>query len=791
MRKLLALVVFLPMLLSAQAVAVLRGKVVDPSDSPVPGARVLLANALTGYERVAEASAEGAFEFTNVPFNGYRLRVTVPGFDEVSQDVSLRTSVPVSTTIRLAIASGRTVVTVGGEPPPLVEPEETGTHVQLSLTAMSHFAGTNGPGLESVLVTLPGFAKNANGAIHPRGAHNQTTYVVDGMAIADQLTGAFANSLDPNVAQTVELFTGNIPAEFGGKTAAVVNVITKSGIGSGRRMQGNTMLQGGSFDALSQVTQVSGEFGRLGYSAALNTSKSHRYLDQVGLQNFHNGGNSERAFVRVDYQPNTKDIFRWTSMAGRSSFELANLRSQRAAGQDQRQLLRDASLSFGWVRALDPKSTVETTVSYRTAAASLIPSAGDTPVTARQDRRLSTLAGSGRYSRLMGRHTLRAGLDYQGYPVRERFAFGITAADFNVPGEDGYNPNLLRHDLSRGGSLFRFDETGYGSMSSGFVQDSVKWKRLTLALGLRFDVYRFLVRASQLQPRLGVAWQLGRSTSVRASYNRTFQTPPNENLLLSASEKAAALAPPEVGATFGGRVAPIVPERQNVVEVGLQQGLGRFVGLSASFYRKTGRDQQDNNNFLNTGVIFPITLQKIRVKGAEARVTLLPVRGISGSLSATRSRAISTPPFTGGLFLGNDAIALLSAGPFVIDHDQALSLHGNLQYSHRSGVWISGSVRYDSGLVSNPSDPAVVAADPDYADLLPLVNLESSPARVRPRTISDLAIGYGGGDGQRWEVIGEVSNVTDRPGLYNFQSVFVGTRLIAPRAFSLRLRLKW
>jgi hypothetical protein len=179
------------------------------------------------------------------------------------------------------------------------------------------------------------------------------------------------------------------------------------------------------------------------------------------------------------------------------------------------------------------------------------------------------------------------------------------------------------------------------------------------------------------------------------------------------------------------------------------------------------------------------------VKGAEARVTLLPVRGISGSLSATRSRAISTPPFTGGLFLGNDAIALLSAGPFVIDHDQALSLHGNVQYTHRSGVWISGSVRYDSGLVSNPSDPKVVAADPDYADLLPLVNLTSLPARVRPRTISDLAVGYGGGDGQRWEVIGEVSNLMDRPGLYNFQSVFVGTRLIAPRAFSLRLRLKW
>ena len=64
-------------------------------------------------------------------------------------------------------------------------------------------------GLEAVLVSFPGFAQNANGAIHPRGAHNQMTFVVDGLTISDQLTGAFANSLGVGVVQTVELVTGN------------------------------------------------------------------------------------------------------------------------------------------------------------------------------------------------------------------------------------------------------------------------------------------------------------------------------------------------------------------------------------------------------------------------------------------------------------------------------------------------------------------------------------------------------------------------------------------------------
>jgi len=100
----------------------------------------------------------------------------------------------------------------------LIDPEETGTHAQMNQDDIDRLASGGGSrGLESVLISLPGFAKNANGAIHPRGAHNQMTFVIDGMPISDQLTGGFANAMDPSVAQTVELFTGNISAEYGAR----------------------------------------------------------------------------------------------------------------------------------------------------------------------------------------------------------------------------------------------------------------------------------------------------------------------------------------------------------------------------------------------------------------------------------------------------------------------------------------------------------------------------------------------------------------------------------------------
>jgi hypothetical protein len=145
------------------------------------------------------------------------------------------------------------------------------------------------------------------------------------------------------------------------------------------------------------------------------------------------------------------------------------------------------------------------------------------------------------------------------------------------------------------------------------------------------------------------------------------------------------------------------------------------------------------------------------------------------------------------LFLGQDAVDLLSAGPFVIDHDQALSLHGTLNYALRGGLWTGGSVRYDSGLVSNPSDAAEVAADPDFADLLPYVDLGAAVPRVKPRTVVDTAIGYDARrDGRRvWSVRLQVNNVMNRVALFNFQSVFVGTRLIQPRTASAEMRYYW
>ncbi|MEZ5354668.1 MAG: TonB-dependent receptor [Bryobacteraceae bacterium] len=793
MSKLCAAAVFTTTLAFGQTSATLSGRVSDPRGLGVDRAAVTLENPLNGARLETQTGPGGDFRVANIPFHDYVLQIRKSGFAVATDRVRLRTNIEQRVEIELALAGVEGSVSVSAfDSADLVDPQETGTRAALSSTAIERSPVPIGTrGLEAVLASFPGFAVNANGAIHPRGAHNQMTYVIDGLPISDQLTGSFASSLDPSIVQTIELFTGNVPAAYGNKVSGVAQITTRSGLGAGRRFAGMTETQAAGFGTGGNTTQVSGEAGRLGYFATVSALKSNRFLDAVSLDNLHNGGNAERGYLKLDWQASPRDVLRFHAMAGRSSFQLANLRSQHAAAQDQRQLLRDSAFWLGWLRTLGPNATFDTTAAWRTSIGQLFSSPGDTPVTADQSRHLSTGTVNANLNVIAAAHTWRGGVSWQHIPISEDFSFAITQPGFNDPLT---RPALAAHDLSRGGRRFVFSGKASGNLYSAHLQDNIRLGNWALALGMRYDAYRFLVNGYQWQPRLGIAYHLQPTRTVlRASYNRNFQTPPNENLLLSASPQAAALAPVRVRETLGAAVLGIQPERQDVFELGLQQALLGKASLNLAYYYKRSRDQQDNDNFLNTGVIFPLTLNRIRVNGAEARVNLPEWAGLSGSLSLTHYRAISTPPFTGGLFLNEGAVDVLTAGPFVIDHDQTLGAQANLFYTPaRRPFWFSSTLRYDSGLVSNPSDPAVVARDPDYADLLPYVRLNLSPSRVAPRAIHDFAVGYvrNSPEGRRaWEIQGQVTNLWNRTAVYNFQSIFVGTRLVQPRTLGVKMRL--
>jgi len=510
------LILAVPRQAGAQATAQLSGTVIDPLGAAVSGAEVRLTNLLTGFERQTATRSDGSFQILNVPFQTYELQVSHSGFATHTQAVQLRSSIPVLIPVQLSLATRKEAIEISlVERITLIDTEATGTRTELNRTLIEQMPVQAGArGLEGILLNFPGFAANANGAVHPRGAHNQMSYVIDGMPISDQFTGSFATSIDPSMVQSLELYTGDIPPDYGSKVSGVANITTHSGFDGGGDLFGMLELGAGQFDTGSAILQLGGAGERVGYFGSVSAVKSNRFLDSPSLDNLHNGGNAERGFLRLDYHATPKDSLRLSLLAGRSSFQLANLRSQHLNGQQQRRRLRDAAVSLGWVRLISPSTTFDSTTSYRAAVAQLFPSAGDTPVTASLARRLSTFSSFNRFNLLRGRHHWKIGLDYQYFPVSENFFFGITDPRFNPPGSQDFNPNLVPFDLTRGGHWFRFSDKGAGQLQTVFLQDRIKLGRFQLNLGGRYDRYRFLTVGSQLQPRLGVAYHLRETGTV-------------------------------------------------------------------------------------------------------------------------------------------------------------------------------------------------------------------------------------------------------------------------------------
>ena len=141
--------------------------------------------------------------------------------------------------------------------------------------------------MEELITATPGFAKDENGRYHFQGFHSQGKFVIDGQTISDQTGVTFSNSIDPGIAQSMEVIYGNVPAEYGEKIGAVVNLVTKSGLGTPlpRRRLRRRARASRPTRAASRWAAARGTFGAF---ASLNGSWSDRFLDPVNFDNLHN-----------------------------------------------------------------------------------------------------------------------------------------------------------------------------------------------------------------------------------------------------------------------------------------------------------------------------------------------------------------------------------------------------------------------------------------------------------------------------------------------------------------------
>jgi len=764
------------------------GRVADDQGRPVAGATLILSNPVSGYRQKVQTDAKGAFTFQNVPFNTYHLDTQAAGLLPGHLDVDVHSQLPLVVPVTLRPEGAVVVVE---EQLRLVE-DHPSTHLDIDKSTIERTpAAVQSRAMESILLATPGFVADENGRFHFRGSHGQMTYVVDGIPVSDQLHATFSNSLDPSQVESMEVITGGISAEYGGKPVVVVNVTTKSGLGTPNGFEGEVSFGAARFRTAEAGFNARGGTASFGWFVSGAASASDRFLDPVNFENLHNQGRTGRLFSRFDWILGSQDTLRFSVSGGRTDRQVANLASQQAQGQDQRAATADASVSLAWAHLFSAAQSLDASLFFRSSRAELKPSedmadgftAGghrDFPYWAKQDRSLDNLGVQAAFTQRWGNENLtKVGLQHIAFPIHERFDFAITDdALATGPGDP-----LYPYTPAGGGNVFRFDGRLRPTLTSAFIQNDLHLGALFLALGLRYDAYTVAdVSDNQLQPRLGLSYRFDATgTVLRASYDRLMILREHENLALALSQQAWDLGP-----YAGTPRQPLRPEHQNSYSYGIEQQLGKAGRVMLEYWEKQSRNAGDNAQFLNTGVLFPMGADRGIFRGVNLRLDLVPVKGWSGYLSLGRTRAIFQAPLVGGLQL--EAPEAAPGERFLIDHDQKLSAQVGLTFE-RDGFTAQVIGRHDSGLVA--ADPADAGGDPDYAFGAGYVRLDSEGTwRIRPRTTWDLSLG------QEWKLrtgrlaLGvDLLNATDEKGLYNFLSVFGGTHVIPPR--TLAARVKW
>ena len=571
--------------------------------------------------------------------------------------------------------------------------------------------GADAP-FNQVLLRVPGVAADsaANGDLHVRGEHANLQYRINDVLLPEGISG-FGLELDPRFISSLQFVTGSLPAQYGFRTAGVVDIHTNSGTND---QSGGLSLYGGSFGTVRPTFSSSGSAGKMSYfvdgsydhndlgieNPTAAARAIHDTTDQGKVFSYFTGLLDDQSRVTImlsgsdsKFQvPNTPGLEAGTSPNGTpwmpGSFDSTRL------DENQREQNYFGVVSY-------QKSVGE--LNYQLAALGRDSRVRFTPdpvgdlyfngVASDVARKLQSAGLQFDASDSLGdRHTIRGGAMLLHESVTS------DAVTTVIPVDDNGDATGPAFNIAGNQKL-------HGLFAGIYLQD--EWKvasRLTINWGARFDVFNSSFDdENQLNPRVNLIYKVSDSTTLHAGYARYLTPPPVENV--PASTVAQFDGTSNAAAT--DQADPVRAERANYFDAGINQVLAPGFQIGLDGYYKRARNQLDDGLFGQTLILSAFNYAKGEIYGVELTGSYTQ-GGFSANLNLAHSAAKGKEWISSQFLFDPADLAYVHSHWIALDHDQTLTGSFGLSYhwnTSRGATRVYFDSLYGSGLRTDATAP--------------------------------------------------------------------------------------
>jgi hypothetical protein len=650
----------------------------------------------------------------------------------------------------------------------LIDPDQAGSVSQIgSGFIQDRLSSVPGRDLQDLVNSQPGWLYEGNAVLHPRGSEYQTQFVVDGIPLTDNRSPSFGPAIEADDVQSISIYTAGIPAEYGRKMGGVVEVNTLQDPAAG--FHGQAVLSGGSFDSAGAFAKGQYVWGKNTLGGSASGSMTGHYLNPVVPQNYSNTGTLGDFSVYGQSNLTPNDRINLLVRHELSRYDLPNEMVQQAAGQRQTADNIETMGTASYEHIFSPKALGDLRGMVRDNSNDLYSNPESTPIEIFQHNWFREGYFKGSVTIDHGHNEWKAGVESDAIFLNEKMNYIITDPTQFDPGSPttfAYQAN--RPDLEQ----------------SVFVQDLIQLHNWTINVGLRWDHYQLLLNQQALQPRLAVSHNFSSHDAViHFSYDRIFQTPSFENILLSSSPTVASIDP------TGFLRLPVQPSQGDYYEAGLTKVFLGHLKLGGNYFRRFVDNYADDSQIDNTTISFPIAFRKAILYGLEGKVEVPDWHRFSGFGSYSYIVGNAWFPVTGGLFFGSDASQAASqlTGHSPDSQDQRNTVRGRVRYQMTPRVWTSFGVQFDSGLPFDfDGDPATVLAQ--YGQQV-LNRINFTRGRIYPAFQANASVGADiyKSDRVKMRFQADSQNLNNVLNVIDFGGLFSGNAIGPSRSFALRL----